>query len=202
MIDSKILDLTRAAACRLAERTGYRVDSDELFSVGQHTLVVQSHRFDPALGVPFYAFALPRVKGAMLDYLRDLDPNSRRLRTRLKAIREKDPADYTAEDRADLGAAVYNLRIEEQPEGWLDSQTGEKPRNLGLHELDHGVLVKSVMRLNPLHAFVVWQVYIFDKRQAAVAEFLGYTESRVGQIIQEALPKLRRHYSQEEHLAQ
>lgn len=57
---------------------------DELRSAGYEGLVQAALRYDPAIGVPFRAFAHHRVRGAMLDACRRGAPRSRR---HVRAIR-------------------------------------------------------------------------------------------------------------------
>lgn len=54
----------------LRRRLPRSVDQDELTSDGQLGLLIAAGRFDPTRGVPFRAYAYPRVLGAMIDGLR------------------------------------------------------------------------------------------------------------------------------------
>jgi len=65
---------------RVAARTGGAVSADELFSAGALGLIAAAQRFDPARDVSFETFAEYRVRGAVLDELRAMDPLPRRLR--------------------------------------------------------------------------------------------------------------------------
>jgi RNA polymerase sigma factor for flagellar operon FliA len=51
---------------------------DECESAGYEALTRAALRYDPSLGVPFLAFAYPRVRGAMIDAARSANPGSRR----------------------------------------------------------------------------------------------------------------------------
>lgn len=64
------LGWVRAVARRVARRTGTWEELDELVGLGAEGLVVAGRRFDAGRGVPFAAYARPRVEGAMLDGLR------------------------------------------------------------------------------------------------------------------------------------
>ncbi len=65
---------------RVAARTGGAVSADELFSAGALGLLTAAQRFDPSREVSFDTFAEHRVRGAVLDELRAMDPLPRRLR--------------------------------------------------------------------------------------------------------------------------
>jgi RNA polymerase sigma factor FliA len=57
---------------------------DELTSAGYEGLVQAAQRYDPGSGVPFYAFAHHRIRGAMIDHARQSAPAVRR---RSRALR-------------------------------------------------------------------------------------------------------------------
>src|SRR5262249_13658173 len=65
--------LVKALASRLAQRVPAHIELNELVSVGMMGLVEAARGFEPALGVPFDAFARRRVHGAMVDSLRGMD---------------------------------------------------------------------------------------------------------------------------------
>ncbi len=90
--DALILDhvaLVRIIAGRLARRLPSSVDVDELVSVGTVGLIDAIDRFDPERGVPFKGFADLRIRGAMVDYLRGIDPVSRAVRRKHNALEAK-----------------------------------------------------------------------------------------------------------------
>src|SRR5687768_8071852 len=62
------------------------ISFDECESAGFEALVRASLRYDPAVGVPFMAFAYPRVRGAMLDAARRASPDRRRLARAMKLV--------------------------------------------------------------------------------------------------------------------
>ena len=91
--------LVKAMAHRLAQRLPSQVEMSELVSVGVLGLIDAAGRYQPALGVPFDAFARRRVQGAMLDALRGLDWAPRSLRRM----------------RRDIDGAIAQLRHELAP---------------------------------------------------------------------------------------
>ncbi len=64
------LPMVRNIAWKLAMQYPFCFPVEELISEGQVALVECLHRFDADRGTAFGAFARPRVKGAMLDYIR------------------------------------------------------------------------------------------------------------------------------------
>lgn len=61
------------------------INVDDCMSAGYEALVRAALRYEPASGVPFMAFAYQRVRGAMLDAIRQTDPGRRRLRRLVRA---------------------------------------------------------------------------------------------------------------------
>lgn len=77
----------RPIAQRVRASTGLTAELDELISYGRTGLLLAARRFDPERGVPFRAFATFRIKGAMLDGVREMAYLPRRIHDRVKAAR-------------------------------------------------------------------------------------------------------------------
>lgn len=92
----------------VARRTGRMgSDFDDLVGAGTVGLVEALHRYDPARTASFKTFASYRVRGAMLDYLRSLDPLGRRRRERVKRDGLPQPVIPVGENAArDIPAVV------------------------------------------------------------------------------------------------
>lgn len=97
---------------RLAERLAMTlpsyVDGDDLLSYGIEGLVKAMERFALERGVPFEAYAVRRIKGAMLDGLRSLDWVPPHVRRR---VRELEGAYVTLEER--LGRTPTSSEVAE-----------------------------------------------------------------------------------------
>lgn len=78
------LSLVHHVARQLGRRLGDKVDHDELVSSGMLGLMSAMSAFDPRRGLAFSTFAVPRIRGAILDELRRQDhvPRSVRRKTR------------------------------------------------------------------------------------------------------------------------
>jgi RNA polymerase sigma factor FliA len=74
----------------IARETGARLprhlDTDDLAGAGALALVQAAHAFDSSLGVPFARFANTRIRGAMIDQMRQRDWATRSLRSRARAL--------------------------------------------------------------------------------------------------------------------
>jgi len=82
------LPLVRAIAIRVHEGLPVHVDLDDLVHAGVLGLFDAVEKYDASKKVSFQAYAKHRIKGAMLDSLRQLDWASRDLRKRQKQADE------------------------------------------------------------------------------------------------------------------
>ncbi len=82
------LQLARQIAGRMIISLPKSVELEELISVGLMGLVKAIDRFDPAVGVKFETYAIPRIKGAIFDSLREMDWAPRSIRAKARQIEE------------------------------------------------------------------------------------------------------------------
>src|SRR5438067_11175105 len=80
------LPLVKAIAIRVHESLPVHVDVDDLIHAGVMGLFDAVAKYDDAKHVVFHAYAKHRIKGAILDSLRQLDWASRDLRRRQKQV--------------------------------------------------------------------------------------------------------------------
>src|ERR1044071_6828237 len=80
------LPLVKAIAVRVHENLPVHVDVDDLFHAGVLGLFDAASKYNPDKKVVFSAYAKHRIKGAILDSLRQLDWASRDQRKRQKQI--------------------------------------------------------------------------------------------------------------------
>ena len=99
------LDLVTVIARSTRRRLPRYYDLDELESAGALGLVEAASRFNAQLGIPFRAYARTRIRGAILDYLREIDPLTRTQRQRVAAAGvsfHDDQLDWIDEEFRDL----------------------------------------------------------------------------------------------------
>lgn len=80
------LPLVYQVAWQVKRRLGELVSLEELVSAGTLGLIRAVERYDPDRGRALSTFAIPRIRGAMLDDLRDRDWIPRRVRRRMRAL--------------------------------------------------------------------------------------------------------------------
>jgi len=82
---AEYLPLVKSVAGRMAMGFPRSVELSDLVSTGVIGLVEAFQNFDPSRGVKFETYAVPRIRGAILDELRALDwvPRSTRAKSRM-----------------------------------------------------------------------------------------------------------------------
>ncbi len=212
------LALVRAIAIRVHEGLPVHVELDDLIHAGVLGLIAAVERYDPAKSVSLQAYAKHRIKGAILDSLRQLDWASRDLRRRQK--------------RADEAAHELSVRFGRAPtESEMARSMGvslEKWRKMSLdlrniavapgplpegdRERDYleefpatpelrpdSMCEQSQMRLTLHRAIgalperyqkVVFLYYTHEMSMKEIGEALGVNESRISQIHKTALKRI------------
>jgi RNA polymerase sigma factor for flagellar operon FliA len=198
------------------------VELEELVSAGNLGLIRALEVFDLSRGLAFTTYAVPRIRGAILDDLRRRDwmPRSGRARARrLLAARTElaarhqrpaTPAEVAQELGLDL-TAYWRWCDELAPVVRTDAQAVEgsarergmdaarEPATSPHHSPDHDLLQeenkaelrKAVGRLPERERSVLALCYFEELTMKEVAAVLRVTESRVCQIRQRALKRLK-----------
>jgi RNA polymerase sigma factor FliA len=205
--------IARETAARLPRHLG----TDDLVGAGSLALVQAAHSYDAALGVPFARFANTRVRGAMLDQMRQRDWVSRSVRSRSKAIvaaaealtaglgrepTELELAAATGHSEAELReirsgtdrAVVLSLDpIAADDEGLAGGLADPAPRPdealIAAERL--GYLRDAIAELPERLRHVVTAYYIRQRPLTEIAEQLGVTQSRASQLRGEGLDLMR-----------
>ncbi len=84
----RYVSLVLPIARNFCNRLPSSVEFDDLVGAGNLGLVEAARRFDPAKGASFGSFAKHRIRGAITDSLRRLDPVSRCLRSQQKTAEQ------------------------------------------------------------------------------------------------------------------
>lgn len=186
------------------------IPRDELAAVGALALVTAADAFDPALGVPFGAYARRRILGAFADEMRSMDWASRGIRKRIKetvAVRETltaglgrtaTPAEVaTAMGVAKdvvveaLGDAARTITTLDDPSARDVAAEIPLPEESALVGERREVLEQAVTALPERMRRIVQAVYFEERPVKEIAEELGVTHSAVSQQRSEAIRLLR-----------
>jgi RNA polymerase sigma factor FliA len=85
-VTNEHLGLVHYVARQLARKLHDKVDLDELVSAGTLGLMQAAATYEPSRGLSFSTFAVPRIRGSMLDELRRADPVTRGVRQKTRAM--------------------------------------------------------------------------------------------------------------------
>jgi RNA polymerase sigma factor for flagellar operon FliA len=208
-------------AARVLERLPANVQLEDLVHAGVLGLLEAYESFDRTRNAQFKTFARFRVKGAILDSLRELDWGSRGLRRKAREI-----AEVSAALEARLGRRPEKQEVAEQMQMSLvqlemavaeldrlkivgqrsapSPETGEvqdliesapsldaNPFELYAKAEQKRSLTKAIGALNEREQLLLSLYYHEELTMKEVAEVLGIALARVSQIHQAALAKLR-----------
>jgi RNA polymerase sigma factor for flagellar operon FliA len=213
------LPLVRAIAIRVHENLPVHVDLDDLVHAGVLGLFDAVEKYDASKNVSFQAYAKHRIKGAMLDSLRQLDWASRDLRKRQKQADEvtrdlstrfgRTPAEN--EVALEMGLSMDRWRRISmelsnvglvQSSGTRDSDrerdyiaefpaTPEfRPDRMCEQQQLRTTLDRAIAVLPERYQKVVFLYYTNDLTMKEIGDVLGVNESRVSQIHKTALRKM------------
>ncbi len=212
--------LVKFVAHRISNRLPSHVELDDLIHSGILGLMDAVEKFDPGRGIKFKTYAELRVKGAILDGLRDLDWVPRSLRRKKKdiegayhAIEQRLGRAATDEEVAtQLGVPLEELHKNldelkgvtlgafaeagEDGEGeslisFVPDPDAEDPSQVFQASELKEILKASVELLPKKEKFVV-QLYYFDElTMKEIGTLLNITESRVSQLHTKAMLRLR-----------
>lgn len=205
-------------ADRIAMKLPPSVESDDLYSAGVIGLIDAVEKFDPARGVLFKTYAELRIRGAILDSLRELDwvPRSVRRRAReveatyLRIEQEKGRPAEDTEVAARLGLSLrdfHALLTEFQGltiTGLDQNDDDDEPRQKQLSndpldtpyahyeqtELKEN-LTAAIDELPERERKVIALYYVEELTMKEIGQVLGVTESRVSQMRTQAVLRLR-----------
>lgn len=204
--------LAREAAARLPRH----LDSDDLKGAGALALVQAAQSFDPSLGVPFARFASTRIRGAMIDQMRQRDWATRSVRSRARALasvtEELTKALHRAPTDAETAAAsgMSEQEVRQVLQGTdrasllsLDPLTADdQGLGSGLVDLSPrpddalvaaerlGYLRDAIAELPERARHVVTGYYLENRQLTELADDLGVTQSRASQLRAEGLDLL------------
>jgi RNA polymerase sigma factor for flagellar operon FliA len=212
------LRLVKAIAIRVHEGLPVHVDLDDLIHAGILGLFAAADKYDGDKNVTFAQYAKHRIKGAILDSLRQLDWASRDMRRRYKqfeAISRQMEADLHRKPTDDEVAARLGISVERWRQMLVDL------RNSGLvsansrpavqedlpapdfpadaaHRPDHicarqelrAFIESAIDCLPERYRNVIVLYYNHGLTMKEIGENMGINESRVSQIHKSALARM------------
>jgi RNA polymerase sigma factor FliA len=211
------LPLVKAIAIRVHEGLPVYVDLDDLVHAGVLGLFDAVDKYDATKNVAFQAYAKHRIKGAILDSLRQLDWASRDTRRRQKRAESATHelaarlGRMPAEDEVaqEMGVSVERWRqimvelqsvapaVSVSANADLDPDRQEpaarsefRPDRMAERHQLHITLAKAMGHLPERYQKVMFLYYTNDLTMREIGDMLGVNESRVSQIHKTALRKM------------
>ena len=210
------LPLVKAIAVRVHENLPVHVDVDDLFHAGVLGLFDAAAKYNPDKKVVFSAYAKHRIKGAILDSLRQLDWASRDQRKRQKQIESatrelsaklgRVPSDTEVATSMGLdGERWRKVSMELRMVGLFSSsslpndqsvqpefpaQKDSQPDMMCERRQLRNTLALAMRALPERYQKVVFLYYSNEMTMKEIGDILGVNESRVSQIHKSALEKM------------
>ena len=215
------LSLVHHVARQLARGLATDADINELVSAGTMGLISALDSFETKRGLAFSTFAVPRIRGAILDELRRQDHVPRSVRRKTRSIasaretltRALGRSPQPAEVAAELGVDAETLwRWQADVEGLVqvpldrsasdrDDSPGSPADFLGsgeeqsderlTREEEVALLREALLGLKEQERTVLSLYYFEELKAREIAEVMRVSESRISQIRSKALSELR-----------
>ncbi len=213
------LPLVKAIAIRVHENLPVHVDVEDLVHAGVLGLFDAVAKYQPDKNVAFSSYAKHRIKGAILDSLRQLDWASRDLRRRHKQVEaitrelcgelQRNPTEAEMAERMGVDVERWRQMMSEMQTVGLVSISARRPDqedlpapdypakaetqpdNMCAHGQLHDFLWQAMETLPERYRKVVVLYYTKDMTMREIGGVLGINESRVSQIHKSALEKMQ-----------
>ena len=213
--------LVRRLAHHMMAKLPASVQVDDLIQVGLIGLSDALSRYEVAQGVQFETFATQRIRGAMIDELRENDWMSRGSRKSQKEIETamrklehqlgRSPLESEIARELGMGLAEYQTLLgkvrgtqlvyledmshgADGEDGFLDRHDSDEnadPMQLLRDQRLRKSLVEAIKALPEREQFVMGMYYEQDMNLKEIAAVLGVTESRVCQLHSQSIARLR-----------
>lgn len=213
--------LVRKLAHHMMAKLPANVQVDDLIQVGLIGLSEALTRFESTQGVQFETFATQRIRGAMLDELRENDWVSRGTRKSQKEIEESlrrlehklGRSPLESEIAADLGMSLSDYQSllgkvkgtqlvyledmnhsSDDEDSFLDRHMGDAeadPMNMLRNQRLREALVAAIKNLPEREQYIMSMYYEQDMNLKEIAAVLDVTESRICQLHSQSIARLR-----------
>ncbi len=213
--------LVQRLAHHMIAKLPANVELDDLIQVGMIGLADALSRYEPSQGVQFETFATQRIRGAMLDELRDGDWLSRGSRKSQKDIEKavhklehrlgRSPVESEIAAELKMPLADYQALLgrvrgtqlvyledigagSEDNDGFLDRHTADAeadPLSVLKDQRLRQALVAAIDGLPERERYIMGMYYEQDMNLKEIAAVLGITESRVCQLHSQSIARLR-----------
>ena len=208
------LGLVKRVALHLKVRIPPFMELDELIQVGMIGLLEAARAYNPTKGIEFESFALSRVRGAILDEVRQLSylPRSavafnksenqatNALASELgRAPTQSELADHMGDDldlfqkRRGNAKRFETLSMEVMTDEVLGiaDERMRQPDAIVEHQQFMGAVADAIAELPERDQLLMSLYYVEELNLKEIGEILGVTESRISQLLSAIVKKLR-----------
>jgi len=197
------------------------VDIDDLVDWGTDGLFHAVHRFDPTLKIKFETFAIHRIRGSILDNIRQVDWVPRLVRQRYNQIQKakqsletdlgRSPTDEEMATRMNLTLEDYlEIKGKSNPVGCISmyassgsgDNEGEEIQIESFQSVDrsaNNVIIRDEMfkkllgrNFIPLERKIMHMHYYDNMTMKEIADKTGYSESRISQMHAKVIERLQK----------
>ena len=211
--------LVKKLAYHLAARLPANVRVDDLIQIGMIGLLEAVNRYEESLGANFETYASQRIRGAMLDSLRETDwlPRSirkelRRVETTMQQLEQtlgRPPTEPEMAKALNMSLAGYQQLLldgrghqlvyledfnDDEGADFLErymSSPDDDPMAILMDKNLRTALVKAIHALPDREKLVMSLYYEEELNLREIGEVLGVSESRVCQLHTQAITRLR-----------
>lgn len=217
----RYVPLVKRIAYHLLARLPANVQLEDLVQNGMLGLLDAIERFQEGFGAQFETYATQRVRGAMLDGLRENDWLPRSLRSELRRVEAaitrlehaygRAPSEAELADALSMSLADYQRLLQEArghqlvyfedfkgdgDEDFLDRHLTDGDADPAVILEDKSIreqLVLAIGRLPEREKLMMALYYEQDLNLREIGEIMGVSESRVCQLHSQAIVRLRAH---------
>ena len=219
--------LVHTHAARLSRKLPAQITYDEICSAAFDGLIEAVEAFDPTRKAKFETFCQQRISGAVMDWLRSLDPQSRTVRTfekrrlyvkeMLDAENGRPPTHAEIAKRMGVSQARYDslCRLSQlgkevhfsamEPPNERTGRTSTRTWDVGDHckgdpttPVSREMLAEHITKGLAREERLVVVLYYFEQlTMAEIGLVLNLSESRVSQIHKDILGRLRQRFGRE-----
>ena len=217
----RYIGLVKYVVRKMIKNYPQALEENDLYQIGIVGLAEAIERFDPNYGIKFETYAIPRIKGSIIDELRKLDWIPRSLRAKLNTYRDKSveleqkfSGNYTDSEVANgLGMNEKDVKNIKRDMNSANLYSLDKPLDnngrQNLYDLIEDndyeridekieeeemkrVLLKAIKKL-PEKTRLAITLYYYEKLTfKEIGKILNVSESRISQIHSETMAKLRK----------